>query len=277
MDNELLEQLILGSFTKRQLKVLLAIARKTFGYQKESDYISSSQLAEMTGLADTHCRSARRELVKLGVLYVKPGKYRQRTGISMDLASWRVGGLRTCEPNCPVKKPEEPEEPEEREESMPIPAELESPNQTESGEGEDLLFPATLSQKQLGEARNLLARIPAEVRQQTLDVLASLIQQNQIRKGPIATLAGIIRRWENGTFDPSPGYPVAERRARDAKYEGVRAKYGEVDNGKVLAEHAKLKGEDEIKYMERLTQIEGQSTPSLKAIAANLASRKKKE
>lgn len=72
--NELLDALVRYPFTKRQYKVLLAVIRKTFGFHKPADDLTSPQLAAMTGLADTHCRAAVRELIALGVLIATPGR-----------------------------------------------------------------------------------------------------------------------------------------------------------------------------------------------------------
>lgn len=51
-----------------ELRVLLAIARKTIGFQKESDRISTSQIESMTGLAHRHALSALQSLVDRGFI-----------------------------------------------------------------------------------------------------------------------------------------------------------------------------------------------------------------
>jgi len=80
--------MICYDFTKRQYKVLLAVIRKTYGWRKKDDDIPSSQLSEMTGLADTHCRAAVRELVDLRVIDAKPGRYGQVISIEKDYSRW---------------------------------------------------------------------------------------------------------------------------------------------------------------------------------------------
>ena len=50
--DELLDALICYPFTKRQYKVLLAVIRKTYGFQKREDDITAPQLAAMTGLSN---------------------------------------------------------------------------------------------------------------------------------------------------------------------------------------------------------------------------------
>ena len=47
--DELLDALIRYPFTKRQYKVVLAVIRKTYGFQKQVDDLTAPQLAAMTG------------------------------------------------------------------------------------------------------------------------------------------------------------------------------------------------------------------------------------
>ena len=51
-----------------ELRVLLAIARKTYGWQKECDVISVSQLADMTGLTSRNTQSAITALLEKGLI-----------------------------------------------------------------------------------------------------------------------------------------------------------------------------------------------------------------
>jgi phage replication O-like protein O len=48
--NELFERIMLHPFSARELKVIMAIIRKTYGYHKKSDRISLSQISKMTGI-----------------------------------------------------------------------------------------------------------------------------------------------------------------------------------------------------------------------------------
>ena len=82
--DELYEAILKANFSKRELLVVLAVIRKTYGYRKTMDQIAASQLAELTGLADTHCRAAVRELKAKGVLLVD-GK---QLGIQKDYDCW---------------------------------------------------------------------------------------------------------------------------------------------------------------------------------------------
>ena len=86
--DELLDALVRFDLTKRQYKVVLAVIRKTYGYGKKVDDLSSGQLALLTGLAATHCRSAVRELAKMRVLVVVPGTFGQVIGLNKDYEAW---------------------------------------------------------------------------------------------------------------------------------------------------------------------------------------------
>ncbi len=51
-------------------KVFLAICRKTIGWHKTTDEISTSQLIEMTGLSRNTVKSAVEELIKIGLIII---------------------------------------------------------------------------------------------------------------------------------------------------------------------------------------------------------------
>lgn len=66
--NELLEQIISFDFTKRQLIVILTIARMTYGYSKKSDALSGWQIAEITKLDRSDVSKTIAELIKMNVV-----------------------------------------------------------------------------------------------------------------------------------------------------------------------------------------------------------------
>lgn len=77
----------------------------------------------------------------------------------------------------------------------------------------DLAFHRSLSDGERRQATQFLAPVGADA-QALLDVLAAAIQAGQVRKSPLAMLAALVRRWQEGTFDPTPGLRVAEARRR---------------------------------------------------------------
>ena len=62
----------LADLSGAELKVLLAVLRRTVGWRKESDEISIEQLQQMTGLARSSVRDGLQELVKRGLLDSSP-------------------------------------------------------------------------------------------------------------------------------------------------------------------------------------------------------------
>ena len=57
-----------------ELKVLLVIMRKTYGWQKDADRISLSQLAELTGLTRQSMQTATKSLEQRGYILVERGE-----------------------------------------------------------------------------------------------------------------------------------------------------------------------------------------------------------
>lgn len=69
--NTLLDALASAPLTARQYRVLIAIIRKTYGYQKKADRLSVSQLAECTGIHQRHISTTLAELVAMNVIIRK--------------------------------------------------------------------------------------------------------------------------------------------------------------------------------------------------------------
>lgn len=83
--NELYEAILLANFSKRQLLVVMAIVRKTYGYEgKKEDRISGSQISELTGLRRNHCDTTIKELITLCVVK----RNGRKIGIQKDYQLW---------------------------------------------------------------------------------------------------------------------------------------------------------------------------------------------
>lgn len=75
--NELLEVVINSQtcpVTLRQLRVVMAVIRKTYGFNKKVDRISDGQLAAETGMSRQNVNTAKRELLAMGVLLMEGHK-----------------------------------------------------------------------------------------------------------------------------------------------------------------------------------------------------------
>ena len=66
--NELLEAIASADLTARQLKVMLAYIRKTYGFNKKTDRIADEQIAQLTGLSRQNVNKAKKELISMNCL-----------------------------------------------------------------------------------------------------------------------------------------------------------------------------------------------------------------
>lgn len=86
--NELLEALLSARLSSRQWCVVVALARKTYGYGKKVDDIGLSQLADLTGLAKPHVSVTVRELEERRIITRKQGKFGHILGINKHHSQW---------------------------------------------------------------------------------------------------------------------------------------------------------------------------------------------
>ncbi|HEE0040072.1 TPA: replication protein [Citrobacter freundii] len=94
LSNMLLEAYSGADLTKRHFKVLLAILRKTYGWNKPMDRISDSQLSEITKLPVKRCNEAKLELVRMNVIKQQGGMF----GPNKNISEW-------CIPQSEAKSP----------------------------------------------------------------------------------------------------------------------------------------------------------------------------
>lgn len=93
--NELLLAVIQFKFSERQYKILFALIRKTYGFNKVNDEISLSQLSAICNLPVNHISTVINQLVKLNVIIKKQGKHAHSLGINKLYDTW--GGLHNVE------------------------------------------------------------------------------------------------------------------------------------------------------------------------------------
>lgn len=91
--NELFEAVLEFGFSQRQLVVLLAIIRKTYGYGKKEDDMSASQIGELCRVSRNHVTETIGQLVKLNVLTKRAGKYGLILGVNKSYQQW---GVESC-------------------------------------------------------------------------------------------------------------------------------------------------------------------------------------
>ena len=86
--NELIDALVRSPFTLRQLRVVLEIARLTYGYRKRTAPISTKKVATACGLQQNHTRAAIAELLTVQVLF-REGGQKGEIGINNHIDQWR--------------------------------------------------------------------------------------------------------------------------------------------------------------------------------------------
>lgn len=102
LSNMLLEAYSGADLTKRQFKVLLAILRKTYGWNKPMDRITDSQLSEITKLPVKRCNEAKLELVKMNIIKQQGGMF----GPNKNISEWCIPQNRGTQKTLLQKKKE---------------------------------------------------------------------------------------------------------------------------------------------------------------------------
>lgn len=82
--NSITDALLVSSLTERQMKVILAVMRKTYGFNKPFDRLTNTQIAAMTRIHHTHVCTTKNELLSRGFL-VMSGRL---IGINKVVSDW---------------------------------------------------------------------------------------------------------------------------------------------------------------------------------------------
>lgn len=83
--NELLEAIASADLTARQLKVMLAYVRKTYGFNKKTDRIADEQIAQLTGLSRQNVNKAKKELISMNCLFMDGNQI----GVNRVVSAWQ--------------------------------------------------------------------------------------------------------------------------------------------------------------------------------------------
>ncbi|MFW2396576.1 replication protein [Burkholderia pseudomallei] len=100
--NELLDALLSAGLTARQWAVVMAVARKTYGWNKTRDDIGLSQLRLMTGIDKSHLSRTIRELEAMKILHREVGMHSHTLGINKRHKDWQ---LPNQQPQLPKQQP----------------------------------------------------------------------------------------------------------------------------------------------------------------------------
>lgn len=83
--NKLLEAVLSAELTARQLKIVMAVIRKTYGFNKKSDRITNTQIADITGIHHTHVCKAKNELLERKILITNG----REIGVNKVVSEWK--------------------------------------------------------------------------------------------------------------------------------------------------------------------------------------------
>ncbi|UVW54620.1 replication protein [Klebsiella variicola] len=103
--NELLEAVMHAGLSQHQLLVFMAVMRKTYGFNKKSDWVSNEQISLLTGILPHKCSAAKSALVKRGIL-TQTGRV---IGINKAVSEWSSLPVKGTEKKPYLKKVTLPE------------------------------------------------------------------------------------------------------------------------------------------------------------------------
>ncbi|WP_157636142.1 replication protein [Burkholderia ubonensis] len=106
--NDLLDALLYAGLTARQWAVVMAVARKTYGWNKTRDDIGLSQLRLMTGIDKSHLSRTIRELEAMRILNREAGMYSHTLGINKRHKDWQLPNQQPQlpkQPQLPIQQP----------------------------------------------------------------------------------------------------------------------------------------------------------------------------
>lgn len=84
--NELLDATMCSGLPETELCILMAVWRKTYGYNKKTDWISNEQFEEMIDKHYTHCSAAKNNLIRKKVL-IQEGR---KVGMNTNISEWQT-------------------------------------------------------------------------------------------------------------------------------------------------------------------------------------------
>lgn len=94
LSNELNQALCRAHLSANEFAVVMAIAAKTYGFNKKVDDVSASQIGEYCGIARNHVTEILNALEAKKIITKRAGKYGSIIGIQKDYSQWLVKAKR---------------------------------------------------------------------------------------------------------------------------------------------------------------------------------------
>lgn len=86
--NELFDAILQAGFSKRELCVMLALVRQTYGYGKKTDDITVNRLASIAGIHRQGCSETLKTLIDKNCVLKRDGKYGYVLELQKNYRSW---------------------------------------------------------------------------------------------------------------------------------------------------------------------------------------------
>ncbi len=201
--NTLLEAVMLSGLTQHQLLIVMAVWRKTYGFNKKMDWIGNEQFAELTGMAPTKCSTAKNELIRMGVLK-QTGR---QVGMNKNISEWKtkfngIGKTFTESVKLTFTKPVKSDLPNQSNTKDNIPKDIKDNTQTREAESAEMkkLTPRQKGTNPRARKTNPRADVPEFDRERfkaTWNLKAKRLGMPTIRSITTTTENGIKRLWSS--------------------------------------------------------------------------------
>ncbi len=88
--NELMDAILRYPFRNSELKIVLAIIRKTYGWKKKKDRLSFSQISNLVKISSRHTKRVIKRLVIDNVVFKEKDGNNNVLGLNKNYYSWRL-------------------------------------------------------------------------------------------------------------------------------------------------------------------------------------------
>lgn len=92
--NELLEAICQQDISGSQFQILMAVVRCTYGYNKKSDRVTNTYLAELTGLGLSAIKTGLQKLVERNIISIQKAGIMKLVTINKIISEWQNSGAK---------------------------------------------------------------------------------------------------------------------------------------------------------------------------------------
>ena len=183
--HELAEAICRADLTKEEHSILYVILAKTFGWDKKEDWIATSQMSTLTGIAPEHCSRAVSGLVRKGVITRRFHGRRSVLAIQKRYLQW----------TCLRPRLEDEKTKWRRRQSQPVSAGVSQPDLAGGSQPVPAGYNRTRTEEDVTEikkedARETVSTVPPEI----LDRLEERLGPGSINQDILAVIRALVQR-----------------------------------------------------------------------------------